>query len=258
MPLLSLPDDCLGEVCSFLSVRDLSLSWRGTCKVLGSVVRDAQVRESMVRAGSRVTTLGLAAEAERTAFGDLEALQQGREARPSPQRNLGEFKFLVALDVGRVWQRSVGMPRRRHQVPLPKLPGQAPPRLQFRECAATFEGDSLVLNGDLPTICSDDFEEELGGLHVAVVEKLTGKVQPLVVGPHPSEVDNDFCYYDMENFPNSNTLSAYDSQLAVELRVHRTDDGAENVSLHCTICGEHDISPAGNATFMRGIASMFT
>ena len=47
MPLLSLPDDCLGEVCSFLSVRDLSLSRRATCKVLASVVRDAAVREDI-------------------------------------------------------------------------------------------------------------------------------------------------------------------------------------------------------------------
>jgi hypothetical protein len=254
--LLSLPDDCLGEVCSFLSVHDLSLSWRATCKVLGSVVRDAQVRESMVRAGSRVTTLGLAAEAERTAFGDLEALQRSRRGRASSARDLGEYKFLVALDAGRAWERVVG--RRFGPRPRPSLPGQVPPRLEFKECAATFENDSLVLTGDLPTIWSEDFEEEHGALHVAVVEKLTGQVKRLITGPDPSDVDHELCFYDMENFPGSNTLSDYDSLLMVGLQVHRTDDGAENVSLHCTICSEHDISPASNATFIHSIASMFT
>ncbi|GMI42346.1 hypothetical protein TeGR_g11174 [Tetraparma gracilis] len=252
MPLLSLPDDCLGEVCSFLSVRDLSLSWRATCKVLASVVRDAAVREAMVQAGSQVTTLGLAAAAERTAFGDLEALQRSWEGRASNSRDLGEYKFLVALDVGRAWERAVG-PR---CTPL-KAPSQAPPRLQFRACAATF-GDhcSLVLDGDLPTIWSDDFEEEHGGLHVAVVEKFTGQVRRLIAGPYQWDVVESVCYYDTEGLPD-NTLSNNDSSLRVKLQVHHADNGAEKVSIHCSIHNDYNNWPAGKSAFVHGIASLF-
>jgi hypothetical protein len=254
MPLLSLPDDCLGEVCSFLSVRDLSLSWRATCKVLASVVRDAAVREAMVQAGSQVTTLGLAAAAERTAFGDLEALQRSWEGRASNSRDLGEYKFLVALDVGRAWESAVGP----SCTPL-KAPSQAPPQLQFRACAATF-GDhgSLVLDGDLPTIWSDDFEEEHGGLHVAVVEKLTGQVRRLIASPNPSDVDynDNVCFYDTEGLPDS-TFSNNDSSLRVELEVHHADDGAEEVYINCEIHNDYDTYPAGKSAFMHGIASLF-
>ncbi|GMI33826.1 hypothetical protein TeGR_g5943 [Tetraparma gracilis] len=187
MPLLDLNDDCLREIASWLPAREMVLSFRLSCKVLHSAAREDLIDRAIVTERPVLGALLVRGRAViRTAYAELRRAElpasEDAEHWKKPLRALSEFRFYVALDVGREWASS-------REALASAGSDTFDGRLDFAEHQPSLANGMISLPMSGPATRSGyDYDggvwrDEVGGVHVVVVDVLSGKMMKLVDAP---------------------------------------------------------------------------
>jgi hypothetical protein len=200
MPLLALPDDCLGVVASFLPACDIVLCFQPACKVLRAAVREDLVDEKLVSERPVIRKLLQRGHAAvRRAYSDLRR-EEGRipsasslrdgsvNLLPEEPRELDEFNFLFAVhDL-------------EEQPSSPASDEGAPTTLDFVEVGSYFSPCATLSRGELVLPLNNDFEEGVFwgcvAFHVVVMDMVSGRVEKLMDAPSVAWEDDEMVSYD--------------------------------------------------------------
>jgi hypothetical protein len=274
MPLLDLNDDCLREIASWLPAREMVLSFRLSCKVLRSAAREDLIDRAIVAERPVLGALLVRGRAViRTAYAELRRAElpasEDAEHWKKPLRALSEFRFYVALDVGREWASS-------REALASGGSDTFDGRLDFAEHQPSLANGMISLPMSGPAIRSGyDYDEgvwrdEVGGVHVVVVDVLSGKMMKLVDGPVLAHTDNfTHNHYECQRVPgcpeSMDGFSTYTQLITIDpdddAATGRPVDEPQSIIIQCmTMAVQEDdpgISLGHDQDMMHAITSMF-
>ncbi|GMI19519.1 hypothetical protein TeGR_g5255 [Tetraparma gracilis] len=249
MPLLSLPDDCLGEIAGWLPARDAALSFRTCCKVLRDAVWEGLVDEAVAR--ELPFAAGLGRGAARRAFGELGRVGSAgyKPAGGRRLRTLDEFRFLVAAsefcDPDAAQEPAVQLEYVEYE---PSLGGNGSIQLPVREPVIWPDDDGISPLDNIG--CSLPF-------NVVVVDTKTGKMEKLVAAPlcvDYFDSDGEIGFqYEFEQMPGCTSNSQVRTICSI---VCLSDCACQSISIEFEVNGDEPAA-ASDEQLMHAIAGMF-